>query len=138
MNAAYVQAAFLLKFVPSTSDSVSDLTAYYLSACLRTVETFLLNFRSCLRRFPGTTKQATLPIIGSFFRNQTFPPNWFRAASPVTGSINGATVSQIMAAIPMVPGRNNAQGVYVADPVPPPPFNSSFVRTPWNSKTMVT
>ncbi|KAJ7935207.1 Chloroperoxidase [Mycena leptocephala] len=74
----------------------------------------------------GTTKEATLPIIGSFFRNQTFPPNWFRAASPVTGAINGATQNQIMAAIPTPPGRNNAQGVYVADPAPPPPFNSSF------------
>jgi len=74
----------------------------------------------------GTTKQATLPIIGSFFRNQTFPPNWFRAASPVTGAIMGPTVVQVMAAIPLSPGRNNAQGVYVADPAPPPPFNSSL------------
>jgi len=74
----------------------------------------------------GTTKQATLPIIGSFFRNQTFPPNWFRAASPVTGAINAATVNQIMAAVPVPPGRNNAQGIFVADPAPPPPFNSSF------------
>jgi len=74
----------------------------------------------------GTTKQATLQIIGSFFRNQTFPQNWFRAASPVTGAINGATVNEIIAAIPIPPGRNNAQGVYVADPAPPPPFNSSF------------
>jgi len=91
MNAAYVQAAFLLNVFAN-----------------------------------GTTKQATLPIIGSFFRNQTFPPNWFRAASPVTGGINGATMSQIMAAIPLSPGKNNAQGVYVADPAPPPPWNSSF------------
>ncbi|KAJ6533618.1 Chloroperoxidase [Mycena capillaripes] len=74
----------------------------------------------------GTTKQATLSIIGSFFRNQTFPPNWFRAASPVTGSIAGADTAQILAAIPIPPGRNNAQGDYVADPAPPPPFNSSF------------
>ncbi|KAJ7350630.1 hypothetical protein DFH08DRAFT_861968 [Mycena albidolilacea] len=68
----------------------------------------------------------TLPIIGSFFRNQTFPPNWFRAASPVTGAINAATLAQIFAAIPTPPGRNDAHGVYVADPSPPPPFNSSF------------
>ncbi|KAJ7099512.1 hypothetical protein B0H15DRAFT_797141 [Mycena belliarum] len=74
----------------------------------------------------GTTKQATLPIIGSFFRNQTFPPNWFRAASPVTGAMNGVAVSALLAAVPTPPGRNNAQGVYVADPAPPPPFNSSF------------
>ncbi|KAJ6497551.1 hypothetical protein C8R45DRAFT_983364 [Mycena sanguinolenta] len=69
--------------------------------------------------------QATPRIIGSFFRNQTFPPNWFRAASPVSGAINGATVNQLLAAIPIAPGRNNAQGVFVADPAPPPPFNSS-------------
>ncbi|KAJ7655390.1 Chloroperoxidase [Mycena rosella] len=74
----------------------------------------------------GTTKEATLPIIGSFFRNQTFPANWFRAASPVTGAINGVTVNELLAAVPVLPGRNNAQGVFVADPAPPPPFNSSF------------
>ncbi|KAJ7169181.1 Chloroperoxidase [Mycena crocata] len=74
----------------------------------------------------GTTKQATLPIVGSFFRNQTFPPNWFRAASPVTGSVVAAHVAQLVTGVPVAPGRNKAQGVYVADPAPPPPFNSSF------------
>jgi len=74
----------------------------------------------------GTTKQATLPIIGSFFRNQTFPPNWFRPASPVTAAINGAVASQLFASVGVPPGRNDANGVYVADPAPPPPFNSSF------------
>ncbi|KAJ6574393.1 Chloroperoxidase [Mycena capillaripes] len=91
MNAAYVQAAFLLNVFAN-----------------------------------GTTKQATLPIIGSFFRNQTFPQNWFRAATQVTGTINGATMKQIQNAIPVAPGRNDAQGVYVADPLPPAPWNSSF------------
>ena len=76
----------------------------------------------------GTTQQATLPIIGSFFRNQTFPQNWFRSASLVTASSQGAIVSQLHSGIPLLPGRNNAQGVFVADPPPPPPFNSSFVR----------
>ncbi|KAJ7120812.1 hypothetical protein C8R44DRAFT_877142 [Mycena epipterygia] len=72
----------------------------------------------------GTTKQATLPIVGSFFRNQTFPQNWFRAATPVSGS---ESAGQIFAGVPgIVPGRNNEQGVYVADPPPPAPFN---VRT---------
>ncbi|KAJ7496831.1 Chloroperoxidase [Mycena latifolia] len=74
----------------------------------------------------GTTKQATLTIISSFFRNQTFPPNWFRAASPVTGALIADTMSQLIAAVPIQPGRNDASGVYVADPAPPPPFNSSF------------
>ncbi|KAJ7647750.1 Chloroperoxidase [Roridomyces roridus] len=77
----------------------------------------------------GTTKQATLSIIGSFFRNQTFPDQWFRAAAPVTGAINGVAAAQIKAAIPLQPGRNNAQGVFVADPPPPAPWNSSFACT---------
>ncbi|KAJ7270078.1 hypothetical protein B0H12DRAFT_824095 [Mycena haematopus] len=110
MNAAYGEAAFILKSVHSIIPHVCQLDH----------EISISVFAN------GTTKQATLPIIGSFFRNQTFPPNWFRAASPVTGSINGATVSQIIAAVPTPPGRNNAQGVYTADPAPPPPFNSSF------------
>ncbi|KAJ6529360.1 hypothetical protein B0H19DRAFT_1274391 [Mycena capillaripes] len=72
----------------------------------------------------GTTKQATLPIVGSFFRNQTFPQNWFRAASPVSGA---ESAGEIFAGVPgLVPGRNNEQGVYVADPPPPAPFNSSI------------
>ncbi|KAJ7592839.1 Chloroperoxidase [Mycena floridula] len=74
----------------------------------------------------GTTKQATLPIISSFFRNQTFPQNWFRPATPVTGAVNGPTVAQIFSAVGVAPGRNNEQGVYVADPPPPAPFNVSL------------
>ncbi|KAJ7231135.1 hypothetical protein C8J57DRAFT_1385614 [Mycena rebaudengoi] len=72
-----------------------------------------------------TTNQASRAIINSFFRNQTFPPNWFRAAKLVTSAINGATQAQLMAVVPVAPGRNNAQGVSVADPAPPPPWNSS-------------
>ncbi|KAF7339243.1 Cloroperoxidase [Mycena venus] len=74
----------------------------------------------------GTTNQTTLPILNSFFRNETFPPNWFRAASPITGATNAKISSQIAAAIPTLPGRNNAKGVYIADPAPPAPFNSSL------------
>jgi hypothetical protein len=48
----------------------------------------------------------------------------------VTASIPGGTAGQINAAIALAPGRNNAQGVYVADPIPPPPFNTSLVRVP--------
>ncbi|KAJ7234529.1 hypothetical protein C8J57DRAFT_1249087 [Mycena rebaudengoi] len=73
----------------------------------------------------GTTNQASRAIINSFFRNQTFPPNWFRAAKLVTSAINGATQAQLMAVVPVAPGRNNAQGVSVAEPAPPPPWNSS-------------
>ncbi|KAJ7588965.1 Chloroperoxidase [Mycena floridula] len=67
----------------------------------------------------GTTKQATLPIISSFFRNQTFPKNWFRATSLVTGAVNSPTVAQLFAGVGFAPGRNNEQGAYVADSPPP-------------------
>ncbi|KAJ7579515.1 Chloroperoxidase [Mycena floridula] len=74
----------------------------------------------------GTTKQATQAIITSFFRDQRFPVNWFRAATPVTGAMNGAIAAQIVAGVVVPPGRNNEQGVYVADPPPPAPFNVSL------------
>ncbi|KAF7354130.1 Cloroperoxidase [Mycena venus] len=75
----------------------------------------------------GTTNQTTLPILDSIFRNETFPPNWYRAAVPVTGATNAKVSGAILAGIPEhVPGRNNDQGVFVADPLPPPPFNSSL------------
>ncbi|KAJ7301745.1 Chloroperoxidase [Mycena albidolilacea] len=71
----------------------------------------------------GTTKQATKRIMTSFFMNQTFPENWFRAASPVLG---GSIPGEIAAALPQwVPGHNDENGVFVADPPAPAPFNIS-------------
>ncbi|KAJ7936150.1 Chloroperoxidase [Mycena leptocephala] len=71
----------------------------------------------------GTTMQATKRIIGSFFMNQTFPENWFRAAAPVLGS---PIPGEIAAALPQwVPGHNDENGVFVADLQPPAPFNIS-------------
>ncbi|KAJ7159356.1 hypothetical protein C8R43DRAFT_1124565 [Mycena crocata] len=73
--------------------------------------------------FTGTTKQATKRIMTSFFMNQTFPENWFRAAAPVLG---GPIPGQIAAALPQwVLGHNDENGVFVADPPPPAPFNVS-------------
>ncbi|KAJ7231824.1 Chloroperoxidase [Mycena rebaudengoi] len=75
----------------------------------------------CLLLTIGTTKQATGRIMTSFFMNQTFPENWFRAAVPVTPS---PIVGQMAAALPQWrAGRNNGNGIYVADDPPPPPFN---------------
>ncbi|KAJ7236327.1 hypothetical protein C8J57DRAFT_1530137 [Mycena rebaudengoi] len=72
-----------------------------------------------------TTKQATRRIMTSFFMNQTFPENWFRAAVPVTPS---PIVGQMAAALPQWrAGRNNGNGIYVADDPPPPPFNVTTV-----------
>ncbi|KAF7329941.1 Cloroperoxidase [Mycena kentingensis (nom. inval.)] len=81
----------------------------------------------------GTTKQATLPIVGSFFRNQTFPDNWFRSATPVTPAVIGAVSGQIGAAVGVVAGRNN-EGVYVNDPPPPVPWNSSAACSTYYSQ----
>ncbi|KAJ6558855.1 Chloroperoxidase [Mycena vulgaris] len=80
----------------------------------------------------GTTKQATKRIISSFFMNQTFPENWFRAAAPVLGSPFPA---EIAAALPQwVPGHNDENGVFVADPPAPAPFNiSSSCATYWDN-----
>ncbi|KAJ7171393.1 Chloroperoxidase [Mycena filopes] len=74
----------------------------------------------------GTTGQTTPKILTSFFAHQTFPPNWFRAASPVLASPIGG---QIAAGLPeWVPGSNDpATGVFVPDPPPPAPFNTSLV-----------
>ncbi len=76
----------------------------------------------------GTTKQATLGIINSFFRDQRFPDNWFRAAVPVVAATNGATVAELFSGVGVQPGRNNDEGVYVADPPPPAPFDTGLVR----------
>ncbi|KAJ7874621.1 hypothetical protein B0H13DRAFT_2348460 [Mycena leptocephala] len=71
----------------------------------------------------GTTKQSTKRIMTCFLMNQTFPENWFRAAAPVLGS---PIPAEIAAALPQwVAGRNDENGVFVADPEPPPPFNIS-------------
>ncbi|KAJ7611907.1 hypothetical protein DFH06DRAFT_1371744 [Mycena polygramma] len=71
----------------------------------------------------GTTKLATKRIISSFFMNQTFPENWHRAAVPVLGS---PIPAEITAALPQwVPGHNDANGFFVADPQGPAPFNIS-------------
>ncbi|KAJ7574831.1 hypothetical protein C8J56DRAFT_901764 [Mycena floridula] len=64
----------------------------------------------------GATKQATLPVISSFFRNQTFPKNWFCATSLVT---RAPTVSPLFSGVSVAPGKNKEHDVYVADPSPP-------------------
>ncbi|KAJ7342385.1 hypothetical protein DFH08DRAFT_811478 [Mycena albidolilacea] len=61
--------------------------------------------------------------LSSFFRNQTFPKNWFRAATSVSGSeFAGQTFAGVSG---IVPGRNSKQGVYVANPSSLALFNAS-------------
>ncbi|KAJ7848042.1 hypothetical protein B0H14DRAFT_2768620 [Mycena olivaceomarginata] len=93
------------------------------------VQTLIELFAIPIRRLNlvfGTKNQATKRIITSFFMNQTFPENWFHAAAPVLGSpIPGENCGSIA---PVVPGHNDENGVFVADPQPPAPFNISSVR----------
>ncbi|KAJ7793511.1 hypothetical protein B0H14DRAFT_2622831 [Mycena olivaceomarginata] len=71
----------------------------------------------------GTTGLATKHIMTSFLMDQKFPDNWFRNGFPMQGSFIPA---QIAAALPQwVPGRNDENGVFVADPPAPAPFNIS-------------
>ncbi|KAJ7595404.1 hypothetical protein C8J56DRAFT_1159892 [Mycena floridula] len=72
----------------------------------------------------GTNQQIDMLTFGSFFRNESFPPNWYRAPSPQFANVTGAVGAQVIAGLGQVPGRNNAQGVYVADPIPPAPFDT--------------
>ncbi|KAJ7278697.1 Chloroperoxidase [Mycena rebaudengoi] len=66
----------------------------------------------------GTTKQASLSTIGSFLRNQTFPPNWHRAAAPVTGADILATSTPVFLELAPFAGHNDAQGNFVPDAPP--------------------
>ncbi|KAJ7303416.1 Chloroperoxidase [Mycena albidolilacea] len=71
----------------------------------------------------GTTGLATKYILTSFLMDQKFPDNWFRNGFPMQGS---SIPAQIAAALPQwVPGRNDENGVFVADPPAPAPFNIS-------------
>ncbi|KAJ7823441.1 hypothetical protein B0H14DRAFT_3470099 [Mycena olivaceomarginata] len=71
----------------------------------------------------GTTQQATKHIMTSFLMSQTFPDNWFRGGAPTLGA---SFPAQIAAALPeWIPGHNDENGVFVADPPAPAPFNIS-------------
>jgi hypothetical protein len=62
----------------------------------------------------------------SFLMNQTFPDSWFRGGAPTPGA---SFPAQIAAALPeWIPGHNDENGVFVADPPAPAPFNISGVR----------
>ena len=67
--------------------------------------------------FPsGTDGVLSVEIMGSFFRNQTFPKNWHRRANAAGFDIVTDYGNIIQEVHPEVlPGANNAQGVYVLD-----------------------
>ncbi|KZT37901.1 dihydrolipoyl dehydrogenase [Sistotremastrum suecicum HHB10207 ss-3] len=56
--------------------------------------------------------------MGSFFRNQTFPQNFYRRSSPADIGVIGWTSHRIMIAHPLRPGANAPDGTYVPDIVP--------------------
>ena len=71
---------------------------------------FTLNFFA-----NGTDNLLSVPTMGSFFRNQSFPENWYRRSSPGLEVI-GQSVSDIISAHPIAPGANAPNGTYVLDP----------------------
>ncbi|KAJ7728879.1 Chloroperoxidase [Mycena metata] len=75
----------------------------------------------------GTTNLLTKNILNSFFEHQTFPAHWFRASAPVVAATTGAFNAEIAAGLPQwFPGHNDENGVFVADPPAPAPFNTSI------------
>ena len=64
----------------------------------------------------GTTGNLTVPMMGSFFRNQTFPDNWYRRTSPGTFANVSVDSNAMFVANPVAPGANNASGAFVLDP----------------------
>lgn len=53
----------------------------------------------------------------SFFRDQKFPSNWHRRSSPADIDQIGIDADLISNAFPILPGANNASGVYIPDDV---------------------
>jgi len=102
------------KFNRFTEDQVQDpVLQYHIGRFLLSYgeAAFTLNFFA-----NGTTESLSVPVMTSFFKDQQFPTNnWHRKASPGGFDLIGNNASQIVAAHPVAPGANNAQGVYVAD-----------------------
>lgn len=98
---SYGETAFMLNFF---ANGKSSLRFIYLARSL-IIST-------------GTEGVLTVPVMGSFFRNQTFPENWHRRNSTATfGDINDSVIP-LLSAHPIPAGVNDANGNYVLDPVP--------------------
>jgi len=66
----------------------------------------------------GTTGLATVPIVKSFFQNQTFPPNWHRRDGAASFEIIAKDADIVRFGAPVLPGVNGPDGKYVLDPLP--------------------
>ncbi|KAF7327276.1 Cloroperoxidase [Mycena kentingensis (nom. inval.)] len=75
----------------------------------------------------GTTSEASLPVIGSFLRNQTFPENWFRPATERTGGEHADAIREGVTARGLtVLAGHTENGEYILEKPAPAPFNASF------------
>ncbi|KAF7296002.1 Cloroperoxidase [Mycena kentingensis (nom. inval.)] len=75
----------------------------------------------------GTTSEASLPVLGSFLRNQTFPMDWFRPATRRTGGEHAdAIMEAVFASGVKVEAGHTENGQYVLEAPPPAPFNASY------------
>jgi len=63
----------------------------------------------------GKTNQLTTSDLSSFFANQTFPPNFYRRATPATMKDITGLGMQIREAHPIMPGANDENGNWVID-----------------------
>jgi len=63
----------------------------------------------------GKTNQLTLSDVESFFEHQTFPPNFYRRATPASMKDITTLGMQIRDAHPIQPGANDANGNWVVD-----------------------
>jgi len=63
----------------------------------------------------GMTGNVTADYIGYLFRNNTFPPNFYRRVGPGDSSVIGAVASALIEAHTIAPGQNDLDGNYVID-----------------------
>ncbi|KAG6821129.1 hypothetical protein H0H93_006468 [Arthromyces matolae] len=75
---------------------------------------FTLNFFA-----NGTDGTLSIPTMTSIFRDQRFPPDWYRRSSPGTIGEIGDTTDLVMEAYGTpAPGANAPNGTYIRDPGP--------------------
>lgn len=63
----------------------------------------------------GKTGNVTSDYIGYLFRNNTFPPDFYRRVGPGDSTVIGAVASALIAAHPVPPGANDEEGNYIVD-----------------------
>ncbi len=72
------------------------------------------------------TGNVTSDYLGSLFRNNTFPPNFYRRVGPADFSVIGSVVSNLNTAHTITPGANDENGNYIIDS----PMYTNFVSDP--------